>query len=93
MLSFPTLFSFFKHFFDDYNDYWGFRYHGDWRSETQTAVSLIGFLHWLETGNLLMHSEAEEKLGCKDSFPSAISCSIKLKPASYLGLISTFIDN
>lgn len=26
------------------------------------GVSLIGFLHWLETGNLLMHSEAEDNL-------------------------------
>lgn len=43
----------------------GFRYHGDWRSETQTAVSLLAFLHWLETGNLLKHEEAEKKLGCE----------------------------
>ena len=28
-------------------------------------VSLLAFMHWLETGSLLMHSEAEEKLGCK----------------------------
>ncbi|XP_035545060.1 uncharacterized protein LOC118348168 [Juglans regia] len=41
-----------------------YRYHGDWRSETQTVVSLLAFMHWLETGSLLMHSEAEEKLGC-----------------------------
>ena len=41
-----------------------FRYHGDWRSETQTAVSLLAFIHWLETGELLLHPEAEEKLGC-----------------------------
>ena len=41
------------------------RYHGEWRSETQTAVSLLTFMHWLETGNLLMHTEAEQKLGCK----------------------------
>ncbi|KAL5716958.1 hypothetical protein ACHQM5_010057 [Ranunculus cassubicifolius] len=40
-----------------------YRYHGDWKSETQTAVSLIAFLHWLQTGNLLTHIEAEEKLG------------------------------
>ncbi|XP_043707414.1 translin [Telopea speciosissima] len=40
-----------------------YRYHGDWRSETQTVVSLLAFMHWLETGNLLMHKEAEEKLG------------------------------
>ncbi|RWW16124.1 hypothetical protein GW17_00020002 [Ensete ventricosum] len=40
-----------------------YRYHGDWRSETQAAVSLITFLHWLETGNLLVHAEAEKKLG------------------------------
>ncbi|CAL1399283.1 unnamed protein product [Linum trigynum] len=39
-----------------------YRYHGDWRSETQSVVSLLAFMHWLETGNLLMHSEAEEKL-------------------------------
>lgn len=41
-----------------------FRYHGDWRSETQTAVSQLAFIHWLETGELLLHTEAEEKLGC-----------------------------
>lgn len=46
----------------------GFRYHGDWRSETQTVVSLIAFLDWLETGALLMHAEAEKKLGCEPSF-------------------------
>lgn len=46
----------------------GFRYHGDWRSETQTVVSLIAFLHWLETGALLMHAEAEKKLGCEPSY-------------------------
>ncbi|ERM94850.1 hypothetical protein AMTRI_Chr07g29300 [Amborella trichopoda] len=40
-----------------------YRYHGDWRSETQTVVSLLAFLHWLETGNLLMHTEVEDKLG------------------------------
>ncbi|XP_064989972.1 uncharacterized protein LOC135627713 [Musa acuminata AAA Group] len=44
-----------------------FRYHGDWRSETQAAVSLIAFLHWLETGNLLVHAEAEKKLGLDNS--------------------------
>ncbi|XP_042512164.1 translin [Macadamia integrifolia] len=44
-----------------------YRYHGDWRSETQTAVSLLAFMHWLETGNLLMHKEAEEKLGLDSS--------------------------
>ncbi|KAL0375067.1 UNVERIFIED_CONTAM: hypothetical protein Sradi_3422400 [Sesamum radiatum] len=41
-----------------------YRYHGDWRSETQTVVSLLAFMHWLETGSLLLHTEAEEKLGC-----------------------------
>ncbi|PIA26827.1 hypothetical protein AQUCO_08700008v1 [Aquilegia coerulea] len=45
-----------------------YRYHGDWKSSTQTVVSLVAFLHWLETGDLLMHSEAEEKLGCMFSF-------------------------
>ncbi|KAK8666081.1 hypothetical protein V6N13_006233 [Hibiscus sabdariffa] len=44
-----------------------YRYHGDWRSETQMVVSLLAFMHWLETGNLLMHTEAEEKLGLNDS--------------------------
>ncbi|KAL2554358.1 Translin family protein [Forsythia ovata] len=38
-------------------------YHADWRSETQTVVSLLSFLHWLETGTLLVHTDAEEKLG------------------------------
>ncbi|KAH0457001.1 hypothetical protein IEQ34_014908 [Dendrobium chrysotoxum] len=41
-----------------------YRYHSDWRSETQTAVSLLAFSHWLETGSLLTHAEAENKLGC-----------------------------
>ncbi|CAA7390803.1 unnamed protein product [Spirodela intermedia] len=40
-----------------------YRYHGDWRSEAQTVVSLLAFLHWVETGNLLMHRDVEEKLG------------------------------
>ncbi|KAL6842414.1 hypothetical protein ACP4OV_027841 [Aristida adscensionis] len=40
-----------------------YRYHGDWRSETQSVVSMLAFMHWLETGGLLMHSEAQEKLG------------------------------
>ncbi|XP_052173975.1 uncharacterized protein LOC127789197 [Diospyros lotus] len=44
-----------------------YRYHGDWRSETQTVVSLLAFMHWLETGNLLLHPEAEEKLGLNSS--------------------------
>ncbi|RWR72932.1 translin [Cinnamomum micranthum f. kanehirae] len=43
------------------------RYHGDWKTETQTVVSLLAFLHWLETGNLLIHKEAEEKLGLDSS--------------------------
>ncbi|KZV43310.1 Translin family protein isoform 1 [Dorcoceras hygrometricum] len=42
-----------------------YRYHGDWRSETQTAVSVLAFMHWLETGDLLHHTEVEEKLGLK----------------------------
>ncbi|CAL9092638.1 unnamed protein product [Musa textilis] len=44
-----------------------YRFHGDWRSETQTAVSLIAFLHWLDTGSLLMHPEAENILGLDSS--------------------------
>ncbi|RLN15710.1 translin [Panicum miliaceum] len=40
-----------------------YRYHGDWRSETQAVVSMLAFMHWLETGGLLMHAEAQEKLG------------------------------
>ncbi|CAH9113854.1 unnamed protein product [Cuscuta epithymum] len=44
-----------------------YRYHGDWRSETQTVVSLLAFMHWLETGTLLLHNEAEDKLGLNAS--------------------------
>lgn len=40
-----------------------YRYHGDWKSETQTVVSMLAFAHWLETGKLLEHKEAEEMLG------------------------------
>ena len=41
-----------------------FRYHNDWRSETQIVVSVLAFMNWLETGDLLMHMEAQGKLGC-----------------------------
>ncbi|KAK9153949.1 hypothetical protein Sjap_001429 [Stephania japonica] len=44
-----------------------YRYHGDWRTETQTAISMIAFLHWLQMGNLLVHSEVEQKLGLDSS--------------------------
>ncbi|CAL2267708.1 unnamed protein product [Prunus armeniaca] len=44
-----------------------YRYHGDWKTETQTVVSLLAFMHWLETGALLLHTEAKEKLGLNDS--------------------------
>ncbi|XP_031503375.1 uncharacterized protein LOC116266346 isoform X3 [Nymphaea colorata] len=44
-----------------------YRYHGDWRGETQSVVSSLAFLHWLETENLLTHAEAEEKLGLDPS--------------------------
>ena len=44
------------------------RYHGDWKSETQVVVSMLAFMHWLETGGLLMHAEAQEKLGCMSAF-------------------------
>ncbi|CAL5334742.1 hypothetical protein CsSME_00017027 [Camellia sinensis var. sinensis] len=44
-----------------------YRYNGDWRSETQTVISLLAFMHWLETGSLLMHTDAEEKLGLNNS--------------------------
>lgn len=27
-------------------------------------VSQLAFMHWLETGTLLVHTEAEAKLGC-----------------------------
>ncbi|XP_044505308.1 translin [Mangifera indica] len=40
-----------------------YRYHGDWRSETQNVVFLLAFMHWLETGTLLTHAEAVQKLG------------------------------
>ncbi|KAG4913409.1 hypothetical protein JHK84_053871 [Glycine max] len=44
-----------------------YRYHGDWKSETQSVVSMLTFMHWLETGSLLEHKEAEEKLGLNSS--------------------------
>ncbi|CAL0309886.1 unnamed protein product [Lupinus luteus] len=44
-----------------------YRYYGDWRSETQSVVSILTFIHWLETGSLLEHKEAEEKLGLNNS--------------------------
>ncbi|CAN6462428.1 unnamed protein product [Victoria cruziana] len=44
-----------------------YRYHGDWRGETQLVVSSLAFLHWLETENLLTHAAAEEELGLDPS--------------------------
>ncbi|CAM8913694.1 unnamed protein product [Rhodiola kirilowii] len=44
-----------------------YRYNGEWRTETQTVVSLLAYMHWLETGSLLLHNEAEEKLGLDPS--------------------------
>ncbi|XP_051113715.1 uncharacterized protein LOC127239555 [Andrographis paniculata] len=44
-----------------------YRFHGDWRSETQAVVSLLAFMHWLEFETLLLHKEAEEKLGLNPS--------------------------
>ncbi|KAL9257356.1 Translin-like protein, partial [Drosera capensis] len=44
-----------------------YRYHNDWRTETQTVVSLLAFMHWLETGSLLMHAEVQEMLGLNGS--------------------------
>ncbi|XP_027349336.1 translin [Abrus precatorius] len=44
-----------------------YRFHGDWKSETQSVVSMLTFMHWLETGSLLEHKEAEEKLGLNRS--------------------------
>ncbi|KAI3826185.1 hypothetical protein L1987_00230 [Smallanthus sonchifolius] len=44
-----------------------YRYHGDWRTEAQQVVSLFGFMHWLETGDLIIHTEVEEKLGLNAS--------------------------
>jgi hypothetical protein len=32
------------------------------------AVSLVAFLHWLETGALLTHAEAEKQLGCERGY-------------------------
>ncbi|XP_078427567.1 translin family protein [Wolffia australiana] len=40
-----------------------YRYNGDWRSETQTVISILAFLHWMKTGNLLLHNDVEELLG------------------------------
>eukprot|EP00252_Welwitschia_mirabilis_P012066 TRINITY_DN2684_c0_g1_i10.p1 TRINITY_DN2684_c0_g1~~TRINITY_DN2684_c0_g1_i10.p1 ORF type:complete len:295 (+),score=38.56 TRINITY_DN2684_c0_g1_i10:35-919(+) len=40
-----------------------YRYHDHWRYQTQIAVYLIVFLHWLETGNLLSYSETQGVLG------------------------------
>ncbi|KAI3738290.1 hypothetical protein L2E82_28314 [Cichorium intybus] len=45
-----------------------YRYHGDWRTETQQVVSLLAFMHWLETGNLLIHTEMEQKLELNKEF-------------------------
>lgn len=39
-------------------------------------VSLVAFMHWLETGTLLMHSEAEEMLGCMLAFTLSLSLSL-----------------
>ncbi|KAF9596615.1 hypothetical protein IFM89_012738 [Coptis chinensis] len=48
-----------------------------------TGVSLIAFLHWIETGDLLTHTEAEEKLGCMFSFSFAITLHLIRKNVLY----------
>lgn len=59
------------------------RFHNDWRSETQTVVSLLAFMHWLETGKLLMHAEAEEELASMFSLPIVV--------LGYLDLLAWFV--
>ncbi|KAL8090102.1 hypothetical protein AgCh_039538 [Apium graveolens] len=41
------------------------RYHGDWKSETQTDVFHLALMYWFETWTLLGHAVAEHKLGWK----------------------------
>ncbi len=42
-----------------------FRYHDLWRNQTSTVVFVLAFLHWLDTGGLLTHTETEALLNCK----------------------------
>jgi hypothetical protein len=39
-----------------------FRYHDLWRNQTSTVVFVLAFLHWLDTGGLLTHTETEALL-------------------------------
>lgn len=64
------------------NGFTGLRYHSDWRSETQTAVSLLAFSHWLETGSLLTQPETENKLGCE--FFSSRYFSVNVPPLGFI---------
>lgn len=42
-----------------------YRYHDHWRNQTYTVVFLLVFIHWLETGGLLSHSETASLLELK----------------------------
>ncbi|XP_024537552.1 translin-like [Selaginella moellendorffii] len=42
-----------------------YKYHDYWRNQTQVVVSLLAFSHWLETGDLLSHADAQELLELK----------------------------
>ncbi|CAK9220486.1 unnamed protein product [Sphagnum troendelagicum] len=39
-----------------------YRYHDLWRNQTSTVVFVLAFLHWLDTGGLLTHTETEALL-------------------------------
>ncbi|RVW80230.1 Translin [Vitis vinifera] len=55
-----------------------YRYHGEWRSETQTAVSLLTFMHWLETGIFLCILKPSRNLAVSLSTMLHFACHHKL---------------
>ncbi|KAH1258643.1 Translin [Glycine max] len=71
------------------------QYHGDWKSETQPVVSMLTFMHWLETGSLLEHKEAEEKLGLNNSSEFGLDVEDYLihEPSKYAGFLQEVVTN
>ncbi|KAL8155336.1 hypothetical protein AgCh_000643 [Apium graveolens] len=54
------------------------RYHGDWKSDTQTAVFHLALMHRFETGTLLGHAAAEHKLGSTSQDPALMNMWVEL---------------
>ncbi|RZC21302.1 hypothetical protein D0Y65_007526 [Glycine soja] len=56
---------------------------------------MLTFMHWLETGSLLEHKEAEEKLGSNNSSEFGLDVEDYLihEPSKYAGFLQEVVTN